>query len=591
MRRPLFYIILVVFWGFIQGASAQNIPRVSVGRIDRISAFESKYVAARNIDVWLPANYDPKKKYRVIYMHDGQNLFDSNLAFGKQEWRVDETMDSLLQTQKIEPCLVVGIWNSGATRHAEYFPEAFLPDVQEPFRSDFVQNTLQGKPLSDAYLKFIVEELKPFIDRSYSTIPGKEGTFILGSSMGGLLSVYAWCQYPEVFSGAGGLSVAWVGKAEKNYELPLAAFQYLSKNIPGPLGRKIYMDHGDLEMDTMYGVYQPFVDVIFQRKGYFGGAIKSTKYANSGHNERDWARILPGALEFLVGKPPMQEAEFGKIVHHNDFSSAYIIPRNVDVWLPEHYDPSKRYPVLYMHDGQMLFDARATWNHSSWELDQVLHQLHESQQIRDVIVVGICNSGIGRHADYIPQKPFESLTEAQQERLFQSVRPNGNSVFNAKPIASDLYLKFIVYELKPFIDKTYPTLPDAKNTFIAGSSMGGLISIYAICEYPNIFGGAACMSTHWPGIFTLENNPFPDVMLHYLRIYLPNPKNHRIYFDCGDQTLDALYPGIQKKVDAIMRARGYGAKSWVTRYFPGEAHLESAWNKRVDVPLMFLLKQ
>ena len=78
-----------------------------------------------------------------------------------------------------------------------------------------------------------------------------------------------------------------------------------------------------------------------------------------------------------------------------------------------------------------------------------------------------------------------------------------------KPV-SDNYLKFLVTELKPFIDKKYSVYKDMNHTFIAGSSMGGLISMYAICEYPRVFGGAACMSTHWPGIFSAEGNPVPD---------------------------------------------------------------------------------
>lgn len=118
--------------------------------------------------------------------------------------------------------------------------------------------------------------------------------------------------------------------------------------------------------------------------------------------------------------------------------------------------------------------------------------------------------------------------------------------------------------------------------------MGGLISIYAICEYPEVFGGAACLSTHWPGSFTLKNNPFPGRMLKYLRKNLPDPATHKIYFDCGDQTLDSLYPGIQRRVDRIMTAKGFTAAQWMTKYFPGEDHSENAWNRRLHIPLEFL---
>ena len=121
--------------------------------------------------------------------------------------------------------------------------------------------------------------------------------------------------------------------------------------------------------------------------------------------------------------------------------------------------------------------------------------------------------------------------------------------------------------------------------------MGGLISLYAICEFPNIFGGAACLSTHWPGIFTVENTPLPDVFVKYLKAHLPDPKKNKIYFDHGDQTLDAMYPPLQKKVDVLMKAKGFTEKSWITKYFPGENHSEKAWGKRFDIPLKFLLKK
>jgi predicted alpha/beta superfamily hydrolase len=156
---------------------------------------------------------------------------------------------------------------------------------------------------------------------------------------------------------------------------------------------------------------------------------------------------------------------------------------------------------------------------------------------------------------------------------------------------SDNYLKFVVTELKPFIDSTFSTLKDQPNTFISGSSMGGLISMYAICEYPEVFGGAACLSTHWPGTFTVENNPVPDAFLKYLKDHLPLPANHRIYFDYGSETLDALYKPFQLQADEIMKAKGYTLKNWVTREFPGDNHSEKAWNKRFSIPALFLLEK
>lgn len=141
------------------------------------------------------------------------------------------------------------------------------------------------------------------------------------------------------------------------------------------------------------------------------------------------------------------------------------------------------------------------------------------------------------------------------------------------------------------IDKKYKVHKNRKHTFIAGSSMGGLISWYALCEYPKIFGGAACLSTHWIGSFQSKNNPIPDAFIGYLKEKLPKVKRNKIYFDTGDQTLDVYYPEIQKKVDELMQNSGFTTKNWVTRYFTNKNHSENAWRERVDIPLLFLLER
>lgn len=278
----------------------------------------------------------------------------------------------------------------------------------------------------------------------------------------------------------------------------------------------------------------------------------------------------------------------GKIERISDFKSKYVSARNVDVWLPENYSENQKYSVLYMHDGQMLFDPASTWNKQSWDVDDTITELINNKKIGNVIVVAIWNDEKRRHSDYFPQKPFENLPETKKTELNSQLKQLSPTKDDFKP-NSDNYLKFIVKELKPFIDKKYSVYKDKKHTFTAGSSMGGLISLYAICEYPDTFGGAACLSTHWPGTFTLENNPFPNAMLDYLKKSLPEPQYHKIYFDTGDQTLDAMYPPLQKKVDVLMKTSGYSEKQWKTLYFPGEDHSEKAWSKRLAQPLEFIL--
>lgn len=150
----------------------------------------------------------------------------------------------------------------------------------------------------------------------------------------------------------------------------------------------------------------------------------------------------------------------------------------------------------------------------------------------------------------------------------------------------------MVNELKPFIDKNFSTNKIAKYIFIAGSSMGGLITIYALCKYPKVFGGAACLSTHWPKIFKADN-PFPKAMQAYLKVNLPVAKNHKIYFDYGTETLDVMYEPFQLQVDSIMQSKLYSFKNndWITQKFEGENHSEVAWRKRLNIPILFLLKK
>jgi predicted alpha/beta superfamily hydrolase len=248
----------------------------------------------------------------------------------------------------------------------------------------------------------------------------------------------------------------------------------------------------------------------------------------------------------------------GKLDRHENFQSQYVSMRNIDVWLPDGYTETEKYSVLYMHDGQMLFDSSKTWNRQEWGVDEVISDLTDNGLIHSTIVVGIWNLENYRHAEYFPQKPYMQLSKTFRDSLIDGLKQNNNPKQLQTEVTSDNYLKFIVDELKPYIDSKYSTKTDREHTFICGSSMGGLISFYAICEYPEIFGGAACLSTHWPGMDIIENNPIPDQFVEYARKNLPSPDTHKIYFDYGTQTLDAFYEPYQLMIDSVMRQNGFG---------------------------------
>ena len=286
----------------------------------------------------------------------------------------------------------------------------------------------------------------------------------------------------------------------------------------------------------------------------------------------------------------LPEVVSGKLERIENFKSEYVTSRKVDIWLPEGYSESSEYSVLYMSDGQMLYDPKSSRNNQAWDIDDVATNLFENKDINKFIVVGVWSDGETRHFHYFPQKPFENLSQTEKDTVTSQLQGEEKAKEVFKP-QSDNYLKFLVNELKPFIDKNYAVSTERENTYIMGSSMGGLIALYAICEYPEIFGGAACLSTHWVGTFELENNPLPNAFLEYMAENLPDPKTHKIYFDSGDQELDALYPEIQKKADSIMVSKGYSEENWMTKYFPGENHSEKSWNKRLHIPLEFLFEK
>ncbi len=271
----------------------------------------------------------------------------------------------------------------------------------------------------------------------------------------------------------------------------------------------------------------------------------------------------------------------GTIIRFENYLSQYVDPRNIDVWLPPGYVASKKYAVLYMQDGQMLFDSTVTWNKQEWQVDETITWLLNQKKIVDCIVVAVSNTGAMRHSEYFPWKPIAKMKSPLKDSLIAQ-ELQGKS-------RSDNYLQFLVKELKPYIDKTFPTYKDQKHTFIAGSSMGALISLYAICEYPKVFYGAACLSTHWPGSLLTYTDELPLAFMAYLENHLPDPYEHRLYFDYGSLTLDSHYKKYQRMADKLIKEQGYKKKNWLTQEFPGADHSERSWSNRLDIALSFLL--
>lgn len=266
---------------------------------------------------------------------------------------------------------------------------------------------------------------------------------------------------------------------------------------------------------------------------------------------------------------------FGTLHRYEAFPSAEVPARTIDVWLPPGYDPQadRRYPVIYAQDAQNLFRAEESYGGEEWGLDETLARLASESDIALPIVVAIWNTP-ERFAEYMPE---QAQTQGAVSMGIHGVPDVAQSALRA-----DAYLRFLVEEVKPFIDRHYATKTDLKHAAIMGSSMGGLLSAYAVAEYPEVFGAAACLSSHWPA--------GDGAVVRYLETHLPEPGVHRWYFDHGTETLDAAYEPYQRDMDRIMVAKGYrrGA-DWQSRRFDGAPHSEAAWRARLDIPLRFLL--
>ncbi len=228
------------------------------------------------------------------------------------------------------------------------------------------------------------------------------------------------------------------------------------------------------------------------------------------------------------------------------------MPRDIIVWLPPSYDslPDRFYPVLYMQDGQNVIDPLTSSFGIDWQIDEVADRLIKAKSIEELIIVGIYNT---------PQRGQEY---------------NNNKFGSA-------YINFIIEELKPFIDRTYKTLPDCKNTSVAGSSSGGLISFIIAWENPDIFAKAACFS---PAFKIGKIDCIAPV-----RNYLGAKKDILIFIYNGGIGLEEqLQPGIDEMIEALIEKGYIENEDFLFVKDTLAEHNESAWSKRVYRFLEFL---
>ncbi len=200
---------------------SRMIPQVSAGRIVAWPSLDGGAAGRMSVWVWLPPGYDAGKRarYPVLYMHDGQNLFDKALTKFDQEWGIDEAIPRMARQGDLREWIVVGV-QSPRSRYQTLFPAKLLPLLSPEFQQR-VRTLDSGDPkgsfASAAYLDFLVHTVKARVDASFRTLPGRANTAVMGSSMGGLMAFYAMAEYPAVFGQAACVSmhVALASPTEK----------------------------------------------------------------------------------------------------------------------------------------------------------------------------------------------------------------------------------------------------------------------------------------------------------------------------------------------------------------------------------------
>lgn len=282
---------------------------LSAGKLYRISNYNSNYVSTRNIDVWVPENYNDTTAYATLYMHDGQMLFDSTTTWNKQEWKVDETITRLMNENKMKPTIVVGMWSVFEDRHSDYFPQQPWENLPEATRQAVVaENHKQNKAIfqkdinSNNYIRFITEEVLPLIESTYNVSRNMKDRAVAGSSMGGLISWYTVLEKPTIFGTAICISTHWPGaRPIDNNAIPEAFFSYIKEKLPvAPTNHKFYFDFGTESLDALYPPFEEAVNEVFASKNYKKSSFLNLKFEGTNHSEDAWNKRLHIPLEFAL---------------------------------------------------------------------------------------------------------------------------------------------------------------------------------------------------------------------------------------------------------------------------------------------------
>jgi predicted alpha/beta superfamily hydrolase len=232
----------------------------------------------RDLIVYLPPGYEeqPHRAFPVLYLHDGQNLFDGSTAFGGTDWHVGQSADHFIYQRQVEPLIIVGIYNTGKERLREYTPTR-APRL--------------GGGSANRYAKFLLEEVRPFLRNTYRILEGPENTGIGGSSLGGLVSLYLGLRKPKIFGRIAALSpsVWW-------NERVILRFAAAAPVRPLP---RVWLDIGTREGPRIVDDVERFRDVLLGKGWQLGRDLQYQRIEGGEHNENAWAQRVGPFLQFL----------------------------------------------------------------------------------------------------------------------------------------------------------------------------------------------------------------------------------------------------------------------------------------------------
>ncbi len=301
-------------------------------------------------------------------------------------------------------------------------------------------------------------------------------------------------------------------------------------------------------------------------------------------------QVLTALLALLLtalGGPALARPG-GRLVEVERIAVPGLPDQRLTIWLPPGYDTvRRRYPVLYMHDGHNLFELKNSNFNKIWAADQAMLAAMATGQVEPHIIVGIWAPGNDRYRQYLPRTAWLAASPQLRGRM---------DALAGGPVISNRYLAWLAGPLKQQIDRSYRTRTGARDTAIAGSSMGGPMSCYAFVMRPRIYGRAACISTHWPLVMPQPGEAAdPERLALHQRWFvdrLGRPDGRRLWLDIGTGTLDAFYPPYQAAVEAGIAAKGWKrGRDWQGKTYEGAEHEENAWARRLPEILTWLLRK